>query len=398
MPEERHSLSLTELLGLLRQKIEDAFPKPVWLCAEISEIKVNSAGHCYITLIEKDEQRGGIAAKAQGIIWNSTFRMIRPFFETTTGQRLEAGMNILVRVQAQYNEVYGFSLIINDIDPTFTVGKMELERQKTIERLTAEGMMEMNRLLKLPALPRRFAIISGQNAAGYGDFMKHLHNNIYGFRFETDLYPAPLQGNEAPSGIIAALETIWDSGKQYDAVMIIRGGGAVSDLACFDDYLLCANIAQFPLPVFTAIGHDRDYHIADMVAFMNVKTPTALADFIIETFEQEDLFLSSIANRLFLAIKAKESEASGHLDLIRTRIANAIETKKSDAVHKLDLMEYRVSALNPESILKKGFALPLKNGGRIQSAKQLAINDTIELILADGKVECEIKQLLWKTN
>ena len=430
-------IDLLILQELIKGALEDSFDRQLWVRAEIWDISVNASGHCYLTLVEKDEATTNIVAKAQAIIWASTFRVLRPYFETATGEKLQAGMKVLLQVRVQYSLLYGLSLIVSNIDPNYTVGSTALERQKILDRLEKEGMMDMNRTLPLPDLPRRFAVISAETAAGYGDFMNHLHNNGFGYKFHTELFQAPMQGSDAPAGIIAALDKIAERSTDFDAVLIIRGGGSNFDLACFDDYDLAVNIAQYPLPVLTAIGHERDTHVADLIAHTYLKTPTALADFFVDIFAAEEQMVDSLATRMLMALKGKRAEAvttvdrllsratgsvlmriqrerravemllskaaagilsdlqvaQGRIDMLLLRAANSAAGRLQAESHKIELLELRLSVLNPMSILEKGFAIPLKKGQKVDSACQLTAGDGITVIFKDGKADCEVKNV-----
>ena len=383
--------TLQQLLASVKGALEDAFPLSVWVKGEIQQLSVNRSGHCYIDLIEKHALTGALVAQARAIIWSNRYRSLAVRFQQEAERELEAGISVLALVTVNYSELYGLSLIIEDIDPSFTAGEAFLERQRTIARLTEEGMMDLNASLPLADLPRRLAVISAQTAAGYGDFMEHLHNNPYRFNFYSELFPAPLQGAEAPKGIISALGQIAARESEFDAVLILRGGGSATDLACFDDYELALNIAQFPLPVLTAIGHERDTHVADMVAFEHLKTPTALADYFIDIFADEDYRLQTISGRLSLAVRTKAGEQRQRLDAGVSRIRAAVAAKLAEARHKVQLLEYRVGALNPAAILAKGFTLTLKDGRRVTEAAQLKKGDEITVLFNDGKVKAEIK-------
>ena len=259
---EKEFIDLFEFQTRLKQGVECLFPTRIWVKAEVSAVKARNGGHCYIELSQSDEK--GLVAKANAIIWSSRYRFIAPYFESVTGSPITEGMMILVQVQVNYSQLYGFSLIINDIDPEYSLGIKELERQKTIERLQKEGLMGLQKALVLPLLPYRLAVVSAEDAAGYRDFMRHLEENPYGFRVEPVLFPALMQGADCPSSIISAMDRIIEDDSQWDAVLILRGGGSKLDLACFDDYEMAAAIAQYPLPVLTAIGHDHDYHVCDI--------------------------------------------------------------------------------------------------------------------------------------
>jgi exodeoxyribonuclease VII large subunit len=272
-------LSLSELNALIKDVLLDAFPSTVWVVAEISEMKENRSGHCYLELIEKAENE--IVARSRATIWSYTYRMLKPYFETTTGQPFIQGLKILVQVTVEYHASYGLSLNIKDIDPAYTAGDLALQRKEIIERLQDGGVFNMNRELELPLVPQKIAVISSKTAAGYHDFINQLENNEHGFLFYTRLFEAYMQGAEAVPTIIHALERIFRYDDFFDAVVIIRGGGATADLSCFDNYELALNIAQFPLPVITGIGHEKDDTITDMVAHTRMKTPTAVAEFLI---------------------------------------------------------------------------------------------------------------------
>mgnify|MGYP004444489523 CR=1 FL=1 len=384
-------IGLLQLQQLVKASLEDVFFDRIWVAVEVAECKVNRNGHCYLTLIENDER--GMVAKAQAIVWAGRWRVLGPFFEHSVGKPLEAGMRVLVEVQVQYSELYGLSLIVDDIDPSCTIGAAEQERPKTIARLTAEGMMELNSLLILGTLPRRFAVVSGESAAGYGDFMNHLHKNPYGYSFATELFAAPMQGKEAPGGIIAALDAIAGRAEEFDAVLILRGGGSMTDLACFDDYDLALNIAQFPLPVLTAIGHERDFHIADMVAHTYLKTPTALADFFVDLFAQDEYAITSLESRMLLAIKGKKAVEVERMERIRQRMLSNVAARAAAERSRLEMLEMRISRLNPASILEQGFAMPLQCGRRVAKAAALDESLPLVLILIDGTAECEIKKI-----
>ena len=387
---EESIYTLQQLLSQVKGALDAAFPLSVWVKAEIQSLSVNRSGHCYIDLIEKNMLTGALLAQARAIIWSSRYKSLAVRFSAEAGRNLDEGINILALVTVNYSELYGLSLVIEDIDPAFTAGEAFLERQRTIARLTEEGMMDLNAQLELPELPRRLAVISAETAAGYGDFMEHLHNNPYGFRFISELFPAPLQGNEAPAGIIAALGLIADRKDSFDAALILRGGGSATDLACFDDYELALNIAQFPLPVLTAIGHERDVHIADMVAFEHLKTPTALADFFVDIFATEDYQVQTLAGRLSLAVRTKAGEQRQKLDRLVSRVRAASVAVIGDQRQKLNMLEYRIGALNPAAILAKGFSMTLRDGRRVTSKKQLKLGDIITTVFPDGNISSEI--------
>lgn len=288
------AISLYELNNRIKQVLKKGFAGAVWITAEITEIQVNSSGHCYLQLADKQESDEAIVATARGTIWAFTFRTLRPYFETTTGRSLAKGMKVMLNVEVVFHELYGYSLNVRDIDPTYTVGDLERRKREILLQLEEEGIIRMNRELEFPLLPKNIAVISSPTAAGWGDFMNHLEKNPYGYRFHVKLFPALMQGEKAAASVIAALDRIYEYEALFDVVVIIRGGGAQTDLGCFDSYEMAANIAQFPLPVIAGIGHERDETIVDQVAHLRVKTPTAAAAFLIEVFREQDGKLEGI--------------------------------------------------------------------------------------------------------
>ena len=389
---EKEHIDLLELQNRLKQGIELLFPSRIWIKAEISAVKARSGGHCYMELSQSDSK--GLTAKASAIIWSSRYRFIAPYFESVTGSPLQEGMTVLVEVQVNYSQLYGMSLIINDIDPEYSLGVKELERQRTIERLQKEGLMGLQKELPMSALPYRLAVISAEDAAGYRDFMRHLHENPYGFSFETELYPALMQGADCPSSIIAALDSINDSQEIYDVVLILRGGGAKLDLACYDDYDLAAVIAQYPLPVITAIGHDQDYHVCDMVAHEYLKTPTALADFILEIYEDEDARLSSFATRMKIAFTGRLAAMDAALVNLQGRIRNGAVMKLSLCESKVELLRTRIESSDPRKILERGYALATDADGVVmKGVVNRAKGDKVSVVFADGTIDCIVENV-----
>lgn len=291
-----NAISLFELNNRIKQSLKGRFADPVWITAEITEIQNNSSGHCYLQLADKKEGEDAIIATARGTIWAFTYRMLRPYFETTTGRSLAKGMKVLVNAEVIFHEVYGYSLNIKDIDPTFTIGDLERKRREIIARLEQDGIIDMNRELEFPDLPKNIAVISSPTAAGLGDFMDQLGNNPYGYRFHVKLFPAIMQGEKTADSVIAALERIYEYETIFDVVVIIRGGGSQTDLGSFDSYDMAANVAQFPLPVIAGIGHERDETIVDRVAHLRVKTPTAAASFLISAFQEQEARLEEWKN------------------------------------------------------------------------------------------------------
>ncbi len=370
---EKEYLELNELLGLLREGIEDLFPGKIWVRAEIASVNARSGGHCYLELVQNDGQR--TLAKARATVWASKWRLIRPYFESVAGTPLRPGMEILVQVQMCCSELYGFSLNVTDINPEFSLGKKEDLRRRTMQRLEEEGLMERQKALVMPPLPYRFAVITSETAAGYGDFTRHLAENVYGFSFDTELYPALMQGSECPASVAAAMEAVLASGKAYDAVLILRGGGSELDLACFDDYTLCRAIALCPLPVLTAVGHERDSHICDMVAFRSLRTPTALADELVETFADADAQLTQLSQR------------------IRMAFINRLHQMES----QIEMLSLRIHAADPRTILSRGYTLVLDAGGKPRrSAGSFRPGDALSLMFADGTVGAVVQDVEMK--
>ena len=367
---EKEIFDLFDLQQKLKKGVECLFPKRIWIRAEVSAVKARNGGHCYLELSQSADD--GLLAKCNAVIWSSKYRFIAPYFESVTGSPISPGMVVLVEVQVSYSELYGLSLVISDIDPDYSVGVRELERQKTIARLQAEGLMDLQSSLALPALPYRLAVVSAEDAAGYRDFMRHLHENPYGFQFETTLFPALMQGAGCPASIIAAMDAVMEDDGTYDAVLILRGGGAKLDLACFDDYGLAAVIAQFPLPVLTAIGHDQDHHVADMVAHEYVKTPTALADFFLSIYEDEDARLSSYMTR------------------VRVAFNNRLALMES----ALNVLQARIKGADPRRILERGYTLALDGDGRVmKGAAGRRKGDRVSVMFADGTLKCTVEEI-----
>jgi exodeoxyribonuclease VII large subunit len=298
---EANAISLYKLQKDIQLAIKEQFTDAYWIIAEIAQIKENYSGHCYIELVEKDPQGEKIIAQAKATIWSYTYRILKPYFETTTGHRLEEGMKILVQVKIEYHEVYGFSLNIADIEPSFTIGDLAKKKAEIIKRLKDEGVFNMNKQVEFPIVPQRIAIISSETAAGYGDFIQQLANNPYHYAYTTKIYPAFMQGEKAEASIIEALEQIYNKVSNFDVVVIIRGGGSQTDLSCFDSYWLASHVAQFPLPVLTGIGHEQDESIVDMVAHAQLKTPTAVASHLIDCVSEFEAKIDSLSETLYTA-------------------------------------------------------------------------------------------------
>lgn len=315
MTRENH-VTLSALNKRIKEALKLSFPENVWVVAEIAQLQENISGHCYLDLVEKDATTDRIIARNKGTIWAYTYRMLKPYFETTTRQVFSSGLKVLVNVGVEYHEQYGLSLTIRDIDPAYTVGEMALKRQQTILQLQEEGVFEMNKELELPTLPQKLAIISSSTAAGYGDFMDQLMNNQEGIKFYTCLFQATMQGENAPQSIMEALNHIDENLELFDAVVIIRGGGASMDLSCFDDFNLCYFASQFPLPIITGIGHERDESVLDMVAHTSVKTPTAVAEFLVDCISRELAYVNDLQENIISSVQQQSEKASLRLELL----------------------------------------------------------------------------------
>lgn len=364
---EKNVIDLFTLQTEVRQSLESSFPARVWVRAEISAVKVRGGGHCYLELSQSDES--GLVAKASAIIWASRFRVLGPYFESVAGSPLQPGITVLLRVQVNYSQLYGLSLIVDDIDASCTLGEKEKERLATIERLKKEGLLDRQKSLEMTALPYRLAVVSAPDAAGYRDFERHLKGNAYGFVLETVLYEAVMQGASAPESISDALKAAASAEKPFDAVLVLRGGGSNLDLSCFDDYSLASAIATCPVPILTAVGHDQDFHICDMVAWRYVKTPTALADTFIEIYADEDQYISSFAGRLKTAFLNKISLMGSRVDVLESRIAGA----------------------DPRRILSRGYALVVDDGGVVmKNAAGHSAGDNVKVMFADGTLDCRV--------
>ena len=387
---EKEYIDLFELQSRLKQGIESLFPKRLWIKAEVSAVKARNGGHCYLELSQSDSS--GLVAKSSAIIWSSKYRFIAPYFESVTGSPIREGMVILAEVQVNYSQLYGLSLIVNDVDPEFSLGVKELERQKTIERLQKEGLMDLQKGLQLPLLPYNIAVISAEDAAGYRDFVRHLAENPYGFSLDCTLFPALMQGVDCPQSIVSALDSVMETGKTWDAVLILRGGGAKLDLACFDDYELAAVIAQYPIPVLTAIGHDQDFHVCDMVAHEFVKTPTALADFLLGMYETEDERISSLQTRMRLAFSNKIYSAESALNMLQARVKGGFNMKIANMEAALKVLEARILAADPRKILERGYALAVDaDGVVVKSVAGRKKGDKMSMMFPDGTLDCIIE-------
>ncbi len=334
-------ISLFDLNSRVRQVLKERFAEPLWITAEIASVLENRSGHCYLELVDKREGEENPVAVAKGTIWAFTYRMLKPYFETTTGRRLEKGMKVLIQAEVVFHELYGFSLNIKDIDPTFTIGDIERKRREIIGQLEQEGIIDMNRNLELPPLPKNVAVISSPTAAGLGDFLDQLQNNSYGYKFHVKLFPAVMQGEKTTESVIAALERIYEYEELFDVVVIIRGGGGQADLGSFDTYDLAANVAQFPLPVIAGIGHERDETIVDQVAFLRVKTPTAAAAFLIEKFQEFDARIEELKEDFLAAAAALIGREKNRQQLLTVDLKRMSQRMLDNDTNRLRLYSHK---------------------------------------------------------
>lgn len=410
MNSEKH-YSLHALNALVREAIETELPNEYWVEAELSECR-ESRGHCYMELVEKDETSNTPIAKASAKCWKQTWMIVQPYFERTTGQILRAGMKVLLKVYPQFHEAYGFSWIVVDIDPTFTLGDMARRRQQIIQKLKEEGVFDLQRELTIPRFCQRIAVISAETAAGYGDFCRQLAENEYGLQFYPTLFPAVMQGELVEQSVIAALNAINERNDEFDVVVIIRGGGSTSDMSGFDTLLLAENVANFPLPIITGIGHDRDECVLDMVSHTRVKTPTAAAALLIahladtlqhlNDIQQRISFMLSMVKtnldhqlkekyeRICHAIGQRMLQEQHHLELAEQRISHAIGQRMLQERHHLEMAGQRVLSLDPALLLSRGYSITLHNGKAVSDPRQLKEGDIIETRLEKGNIKSTV--------
>lgn len=360
-------LSLTELQLIIKDSIYLAMPDMYWVMAEISEIRENYAGHCYLELIEKHPDDKNVRARVRAIIWSNRYRFLKSLFENATGEQLRAGMKVLVRIKVEYHEIYGLSLIISDIDPSYTAGEMALKRQMIIKRLEEEGVLMMNKELEFPFVPQRIAVISSSSAAGYTDFTRHLKENPYGYVFYTALFEAIMQGTETEQSVINALERISVNAGMFDVVAIIRGGGSQSDLSWFDNYNIAYYVTQFPLPVITGIGHEKDLSVTDLVAFRSLKTPTAVADFLIGSVSEAENYLNQLSTQIAENTRSIINRFMDITETFRTKLIPVARLAISDRKEELSNRIIGIINIGKEYIIRAGF-LPKNLSSRLISA------------------------------
>ncbi|MBQ3689933.1 MAG: exodeoxyribonuclease VII large subunit [Bacteroidales bacterium] len=436
----KEAISLSQLTGLIRRTIEENISRFYLVIAEIQSITINRSGHAYLELIEKSPlDNNQILSQIRATIWANKFRMIKPYFESVTGSSLKQGLKIMVKAQVSFHELYGLSLNISDILPEYTVGELAMQRKITIEKLKNDGVFEMNREKDLPLLIKRIAVISSSGAAGYGDFCNQLSSNPRGYKFYTRLFEASMQGNTAEESIIKSLENIYNSPEDFDCVVIIRGGGSKTDLNCFDSYILCQNICQFPLPIITGIGHERDESVADLVAHTHLKTPTAVAQFLIDrtlwcenslnetvsrikrrltellnynqrkTDELRYRFITNLKNFCPLRLSKLETvknniknnfkinfERRRMNDKMRIqRIGERIQSVITEQKHFLTQIETKIEMNSPKHILKKGYAVMKNSSGEIiTGVKSVSKGDEITTVFYDGQIKSKVENII----
>ena len=383
------SLTLYELNLLVRDAIEMSLDEEYWVEAELSEMR-EVRGHCYMELVQKDAFGSTPVARASAKCWKTTWERLRPRFERTTGQTLHAGMKVLLRVTANFHEAFGFSWIVSDIDPTYTIGDMARKRMEIVAKLKEAGVFDLQKELSLPLFAQRIAVISSENAAGYEDFCNQLNDNDFSFSFQVKLFAATMQGEAVEKSIIAALDSINAEMENFDCVVIIRGGGATADLSGFDTLALAENVSNFPLPVITGIGHERDESVLDMVSFLRVKTPTAAAAFLIDHLATTAQRVEQCYQRIAAHISERLATHSYRLSMLSGNLVSAVEKAFLRERHRLEMLRHRAESLDPNLLLQRGYSITLKNGKAVRNAGELKSGDIIETHLATGIVQSEV--------
>ena len=380
--------SLTELCDWLQDVVETEMPARYWVRAEIASMSVR--GHCYMELVEKAEN-GILSAKVRATCWSNVYGMLSAYFAQETGQALHVGMQVLVEVSVAFHAVYGLSLNIWNIDPSYTLGGLAKQRQQTIQRLREDGVMELQKSLKLPSLVRRVAVVSSADAAGYGDFCDQLQHNRFGFAFHTQLYPAVMQGDMAARSVVQALGAIAEQAEEWDVVVVIRGGGASTDLSCFDDYNLASHCAQFPLPIVAGIGHTRDVSVVDMVVHTSVKTPTAAAEWLIGRVAEQVERVGNLMQRLQRTVRAAVGAEKNRLTYYHQRLAGVVYQAAAKEKSRLALWDKMIDLHSPERIYKMGYSLTTVNGKVVRNAKDVRPGDVLKTHLQAGEVISVVK-------
>lgn len=409
---EQAAISLYELNNLVRGVLANTFSQSFWIRAEMSDVRIAQNGHCYLEFIEKDGKNRNIIAKARGSIWANVFRLLKAYFESETQQAFASGLKVLVQVSIEFHELYGYSLNVHNIDPTYTLGDQSRNRALILKQLEEEGVLTLNKELDFPAITNRIAVISSPTAAGYEDFCNQLENNSDGFAFYAHLFPAIMQGQRTEESIISALDSVYEHIDKFDTVVIIRGGGATSELSSFDSYLLAANCAQFPLPIITGIGHERDDTVLDIVAHTRAKTPTAVAEFLIKRLQSAAFIVSELQDSIIISTTKKLTEETVYLNTLATHFSYITKDRTKEQLNNINTFSERlksitkriiqeekyklankeqfVKLISPENILKKGYTLTIKEKKIIKSVAELKQGDKIITRFYDGDIISEI--------
>lgn len=410
--------TLYSLNNMVRQAVSEGLPSRYWVTGELSEVREASNGHCYIELVQRDEVTQELVAKARGTIWSRIYSLLRPYFLEQTGEPFAAGLKVLLQVSVAFHELYGYTLDVCDIEPAYTVGDMARQRMLVIKRLTDEGVIDLNKELPFPLLPQRVAVISSATAAGYGDFCDQLASNRYGFVFYPHLFQSPMQGSGVEQGVISALDRIAADIDMWDVVVIIRGGGATSELSCFDTYDLANNCAQFPLPIITGIGHQRDESVLDMVAHTRAKTPTAAAELLIHAMLEQETYMTNMMQGVVQGVQqrmdAEQQRLNGLLGRLpmttalylqgeKMRLQTSLQAVFSSALmlikeqqHRLDVCNAALEAASPERILSLGYSITRVNGRVVRSIDDVVPGDEVTTEVAGGEFTSTVKDKIEK--
>lgn len=410
--------TLYSLNNMVRQAVSEGLPSRYWVTGELSEVREASNGHCYVELVQRDEVTQELVAKARGTIWSRIYSLLRPYFLEQTGEPFAAGLKVLLQVSVGFHELYGYTLDVCDIEPAYTVGDMARQRMLVIKRLTDEGVIDLNKELPFPLLPQRVAVISSATAAGYGDFCDQLASNRYGFVFYPHLFQSPMQGSGVEQGVISALDRIAADIDMWDVVVIIRGGGATSELSCFDTYDLANNCAQFPLPIITGIGHQRDESVLDMVAHTRAKTPTAAAELLIHAMLEQETYMTNMMQGVVQGVQqrmdAEQQRLQGLLGRMpmatalylqgeKMRLQTSLQTVFSSAQmlikeqqHRLDVCNAALEAASPERILSLGYSITRVNGRVVRSIDDVVPGDEVTTEVAGGEFTSKVKDKIEK--
>ena len=410
--------TLYSLNNMVRQAVSEGLPSRYWVTGELSEVREASNGHCYIELVQRDEVTQELVAKARGTIWSRIYSLLRPYFLEQTGEPFAAGLKVLLQVSVGFHELYGYTLDVCDIEPAYTVGDMARQRMLVIKRLTDEGVIDLNKELPFPLLPQRVAVISSATAAGYGDFCDQLASNRYGFVFYPHLFQSPMQGSGVEQGIISALDRVAANIDMWDVVVIIRGGGATSELSCFDTYDLANNCAQFPLPIITGIGHQRDESVLDMVAHTRAKTPTAAAELLIHAMLEQETYMTNMMQGVVQGVQqrmdAEQQRLQGLLGRLpmatalylqgeKMRLQTSLQAMFSSAKmlikeqqHRLDVCNAALETASPERILSLGYSITRVNGRLVRSIDDVVPGDEVTTEVAGGEFTSTVKDKIKK--